>query len=644
MNMIKLPIFPVRSYYFLAFCILIILVSCRTTNNNKEPLPNIVIIFIDDMGYSDIGCFNDTILYTPSIDRLAKEGTKFTSFYVSQSVCSASRSSLITGCYSNRVGIFGALTPWSKSGINDNEITLAELVKQKDYSTAMIGKWHLGHQEKFLPRNHGFDYYFGLPYSNDMWPMHPEKMHFPPLPLIENEDTVAILQEQSMLTKWYTEKAVDFIDRSADKPFFLYLAHTMVHVPLYVSEEFSDTTKKGLYADVVKEIDWSVEKVTEALKRNEIEDNTLIIFASDNGPWLSYGTHSGIALPLREGKGTAWEGGQRVPCIIKWAGEVPEGKISDEPLMTIDILPTLAEITGTQLPDHKIDGESILQLIKDPENESSPHEALFFYYGRKLHAVRSGDWKLHLPHQYITLSGRRGGKDGIPVKYDYVTTDTALYNLKDDISEMNNLKDQYPDKVRELTEYAKKIIAELGNDGDPGEMARRPAYIDGFKYWNDTVDHKAIGRMISYKNPYSKKYRGGGNNALINGIKGSSNYYDGVWQAFKGDDMNVTIDLGEIQQINEVRIGFYDAVPSWIFLPVEVILKVSYNGDNYQLLSSANDITGGDNSSIVNLEIKGLQSSARYIQIIAKNIGICPPGHPGEGKKAWLFIDEIEIK
>ena len=464
--------------------VLLALNTCTSDQKRSETdqeLPNIVIIFADDMGYADAGCFGAEKIKTPNLDRMAEEGIRFTNFYVAQAVCGASRAALLTGCYPNRIGLLGAPGPLSKHGIHENEMTLAELVKQRDYATAIYGKWHLGHLEKFLPTNHGFDEYFGLPYSNDMWPYHPERPDgYPPLPLIEGTDTVKFLEEQTQLTTLYTEHAVEFIKRSKDKRFFLYVAHNMPHVPLFVSDKYEGTSEQGLYGDVITEIDWSVGQILSTLKKYRIDKNTLVIFTSDNGPWLSYGDHAGSALPLREGKGTAWDGGVREPCIMRWPEKIPAGTVCDEPVMTIDILPTVAKITGTTLPDHTIDGECILPLMAGEPNATSPHEALFFYYGRKFHAVRSGKWKLHLPHPYRTLSGRKGGTGGIPVKYDQTRTDTVLFNLENDISESTDVKAQHPDIVKRLLGYANQIREELGDEGMQGKNVRQPGYAKGY--------------------------------------------------------------------------------------------------------------------------------------------------------------------
>ena len=313
--------------------------------------PNIVIIFTDDQGYADVGCFGAEGLETPNLDKMASEGMKFTDFYVAQAVCGASRAALLTGCYPNRIGMLGAPGPNSRHGINTDEILIPEMLKENGYSTGMFGKWHLGHHQKSLPIHHGFDEYYGLPYSNDMWPHHPGVRHlpvnerlkrWPHLPLIEGDqiiDDEITPEEQQDLTTDYTLRAVDFIKRNKDNPFFLYVAHSMPHVPLYVNERNENKTKKGIYADVIWEIDWSVGKILESLKENGIDKNTLVIFTTDNGPWLSYGNHAGSAKPLREGKGTAWEGGVRVPCIMRWPDKIGQGKNCSEPAMTIDLLP-----------------------------------------------------------------------------------------------------------------------------------------------------------------------------------------------------------------------------------------------------------------------------------------------------------------
>jgi len=431
----------------------------------KRTPPNIVVIFTDDQGYADVGCFGAKGFETPNLDRMAREGMRFTDFYVAQAVCSASRAALLTGCYSNRVGILGALGPSSRHGISDREKTIAQVLKPRGYATAIYGKWHLGHHPKFLPTRHGFDEYFGLPYSNDMWPFHPTAK-FPDLPLLENEKIVkpkVTPADQRNLTTWYTEHAVDFIGRNKDRPFFLYVAHNMPHVPLHVSDKFKGKSKQGLYGDVLMEIDWSVGQILAALKKHGIDEKTLVLFTSDNGPWLSYGNHAGSAGPLREGKGTTWDGGQREACIMRWPGHIPAGSVCKELAATIDILPTVAHLAGAPLPQHKIDGLDIRPLMLGKEGAKSPHESYFFYWGRHLQAVRSGKWKLHFPHPYRTLAGRPGGKDGKPARYSDARIELALFDLENDIGEKKNVAAEHPDVVARLKKLADAMRADLGD-------------------------------------------------------------------------------------------------------------------------------------------------------------------------------------
>lgn len=427
--------------------------------------PNFVVIFADDLGYADIGPFGAKDIETPHLNRMAREGMKFTDFYVSQAVCSASRAALLTGCYSNRVSILGALGPGAKHGIHENEWTIAEVLKPRGYATAVFGKWHLGDKPQFLPLQHGFDEYFGLPYSNDMWPFHPTGgKNYPNLPLISGNKVVnpkVTSDDQSQLTTQYTEHAVSFIERNRDKPFFLYVPHSMPHVPLFVSDKFKGKSKRGLFGDVISEIDWSVGQILDALKKHDLDENTLVIFTSDNGPWLSYGDHAGSAAPLRHGKGTAWDGGQRVPCVMRWPGKIPAGQECRELAATIDVLPTLADFAGAELPTNKLDGLSIRSLLLDEKDSKSPHESYYFYWGQELHAVRSGVWKLHFPHSFRML--KSGGEGGKPGPYVESKTDLALFNLETDIGELKNVAERHPDIVARLTKYADVARAELGD-------------------------------------------------------------------------------------------------------------------------------------------------------------------------------------
>ena len=456
-----------RRLFFLMVCMVSVFVAHAASR-----LPNIVIIFTDDQGYADLGVFGAKGFKTPNIDRLAKEGCKFSNFHVSQPVCSASRSSLLTGCYANRVGINGALSPGATHGLSDSEVTIAELLKQKGYVTGMAGKWHLGHHPQFLPIHQGFDEYLGLPYSNDMWPEHPtaKKGTYPPLPLIEGDKPVKVgldHKDQEQLTTWYTERAVKFIEKNKDRPFFFYLAHNMPHVPLHVSDKFRGKSQQGLYGDVIMEIDWSVGEVMKALKKYGVEKDTWVIFASDNGPWLSYGNHAGSADPLRAGKGTCWEGGTRVPCVMRWPGKIPKGATNDQMFMTIDLLPTIAKLVDAPLPKNTIDGLNVWPLISGERGAKNPHDAYYTYYeAGALHAVTTGDgeWKLQLPHHYPTLNGRPGGTNGIPARYDVgKVTEPELYHLRTDVSESKNVAAEHPDVLKRLLSFAEVARSELGD-------------------------------------------------------------------------------------------------------------------------------------------------------------------------------------
>lgn len=439
------------------------LVLAASVTAAADRTPNVVLVYADDLGYGDLGCYGAKGYTTPNLDRMAREGMRFTDFYVAQAVCSASRTALLTGCYPNRVGILGALGPAATHGIHDDEMTLGQLMKQRGYATAIYGKWHLGHHPKFLPPRHGFDDYFGLPYSNDMWSKHPTAKFPDTLPLVEGEKTISTNPDQTQLTTWYTERAVRFIEKNKDKPFFVYVPQTMPHVPLHVSDKFKGKTERGLYGDVISEVDWSVGEILKTLKKLNLDEQTLVIFTSDNGPWLSYGDHAGNAGPLREGKGTAWDGGVRVPCIMRWPGKIPAGAVCREPAMTIDIFPTLARLANAPLPKHRIDGLDIWPLASGQANAKSPHEALYFYWAQALHGVRGGKWKLHFPHEYVSLAGKPGGTDGKPVRYEKKRTELALYDLENDVGETKNVADQHPEVVKRLEALAEKARADLGD-------------------------------------------------------------------------------------------------------------------------------------------------------------------------------------
>lgn len=431
--------------------------------------PNVVILFADDLGYADIGCFGAKNWNTPNLDRIAREGVRLTDFHASQPVCSASRTSLLTGCYANRLGIHGALGPNAKHGIHADETTLAEVLKAKGYATGMVGKWHLGHRREFLPTRHGFDCWFGLPYSNDMWPHHPEakKGTYPPLPLFDNEtaiDADVSPEEQATLTRRYTDKAVEFVRANADRPFFLYFAHTFPHVPLFAGEKFRGRSKGGLYGDVIEEFDAGVGELLAELDRLKLDRNTLVLFTSDNGPWLSYGDHAGSAGPLREGKGTVFEGGVRVPFVARLPGVIPAGSVCGEPAMTIDLLPTIAKLAGADLPTRPIDGKDIGPLLTGTPGAKCPHAAYFHYFAQnELQAVRSGKWKLMLPHTARSMAGQTPGAGGVPGKYKPLKVELELYDLTADIGEMTSLAEKHPEVVKEMLAHAERARADMGD-------------------------------------------------------------------------------------------------------------------------------------------------------------------------------------
>ena len=437
----------------------------KNTKSAHRP-PNFIVIFCDDLGYGDVGCFGSNKHRTPNIDKMADEGMRLTSFYVTSGVCTPSRSSLMTGCYPRRVNMHQndtglcVLFPVNKKGLNPDEITIADLLKQKGYATCCIGKWHLGDQPQFLPTKQGFDQYFGIPYSNDMGGR--KDSNRPPLPLVQNEKVIEAPVDQDTLTKRYTEEAIKFITANKDKPFFLYLPHSMPHNPVHASEKFRGKSANGRYGDAVEEIDFSTGQILATLKKLNLDQQTLVLFTSDNGASNRFGGGNG---PLRGHKGSTWEGGMREPCVVRWPGKIPAGKTCDEIATTMDLLPTFARLAGTKPPtDRIIAGKDIRPLLFGKQGAKSPHEAFYYYQIDQLQAVRSGRWKLHLP---LKLKKRNWGK-GTP------NTELQLYDLKTDIGETNNLADKYPEVVHTLVFYAEKARADLG-DVDRKGKGQRPA-------------------------------------------------------------------------------------------------------------------------------------------------------------------------
>jgi arylsulfatase A-like enzyme len=414
--------------------------------------PNVVIIFADDLGYGDLGCYGHPTIQTPHLDRMARAGTRFTSFYVAAPVCTPSRAALLTGRYALRSGMCHdtrrVLFPDSSGGLPASEITLATILKGLGYATACIGKWHLGHLPEFLPSKHGFDSYYGIPYSNDMDrvadPKLKKEIFTDPaikwwnVPLMRDGKIIERPADQHTLTKRYTEQALKFIEAHKERPFFLYLAHTMPHVPLFASPAFAGRSKRGLYGDVVEELDWSVGQVLELLRNEGIAENTIVIFTSDNGPWLIFGLQGGSAGLLRDGKGSTWEGGVRVPCLMTWPGQIPPASTHSDIASTLDLLPTLTKLAGGKLPaDRILDGHDIAPVLFG--KGQSPRNTMFFYRDTSLFALRKGPYKAH----FVTQDAYGGGK---PVKHD----PPLLFHLERDPSEKHDIARDHPQIVSEL--------------------------------------------------------------------------------------------------------------------------------------------------------------------------------------------------
>ncbi len=458
--------------------ILTVIVFTQQAHKPATPkMPNIVLIFMDDMGFGDIGVNGALDYRTPNLDKLAAQGMRFTNFLSAQAVCSASRAALLTGCYPNRLGISGALFPGAKVGLDPGETTIADMLKQKAYATGIFGKWHLGDAQKFLPLQQGFDEYLGIPYSNDMWPVNYDgspaqngsnRTQFPPLPLLKQNlpvDTINNLDDQGMLTGRITDAAISFIKRNKKKPFFAYIPHPMPHVPIYASPAFRGKSKQGLYGDVIQEVDYHVGRIMQTLQEEGLDKNTLVIFTSDNGPWFNFGNHAGSTGGFREGKGTSFEGGQRVPCIMRWKGTVPAGVVANQLASTIDILPTLAAFSGASLPEKKIDGVDLSEVLRGNMNASPRNEFLYYYRRNALEAVRKGNWKLVFQHPSRSYLGKKPGFDGFPGPAPENTlVYESLYDLRRDPAEQYDMKAFYPEIMQQLRLLAEEARKDLGDD------------------------------------------------------------------------------------------------------------------------------------------------------------------------------------
>ena len=420
--------------------------------------PNFVVIFLDDSGWADFRPFGETAYPTPNVEKLAAGGCCFHQFYVPQAICSASRASLLTGCYPGRHKVYGAIPPRAR-GLDPSFATIAEVLKPAGYATGVFGKWHIGDHEDTRPPARGFDESSGLMYSNDMWKYHPQSRHFDTMELQFWKNGEIVIddvspEQQKMLTTWYTEHAVDFIARHADEPFFLYVPHNMPHVPLFCSDKFDGKSGEGLYADVMMEIDWSVGEIMNAFEEAGVADDTIVIFTSDNGPWISYGNHAG-KTPYREAKGTGFDGGTRSACVMRYPNGIPAGEISHQAFCSVDFLPTFAKLAGADLPDYPIDGVDVWDIVTCQPGATNSHVYYPVSTARNFDGVVSGNgkWKLHLPHGYRTLA--EAGNDGEPGRYETAHIELSLFDMENDPYETTNVIDEYPEVAQEL-----KVLAE----------------------------------------------------------------------------------------------------------------------------------------------------------------------------------------
>jgi len=451
---------------FLSILVSFVFTSCTIFNSEETSLPNIIVILTDDQGYGDLGSYGSKNIKTPNIDNLANEGVRFTDFYV-HPICSPTRAALLTGSYAPRAG-FPDVHLWgSPFGLNPDEITIAEILKTKNYSTACIGKWHLGDEDVFAPNQQGFDYFYGLRLVNGT-----QKFENFAVPFYRNDSLLTMRPDHSKMTRDFTSESLSFIEKNKQNPFFLYLAYTMPHVPIYPGEGFRGKSGNGLYADAIEEIDWNVGRIVEKLKAEGLEENTLIVFASDNGPWTGFGEQSGSAGELKGSKMTTWEGGVRVPMIMKWKNVIPASKIYTEITGIIDMAPTIAAAAGASMPDDRvIDGKNLLPFILEQDNTKNPHDIYYYYSGIWLQAVRSGKWKLHFSRPEIR-PGRYGESAGWITHFAGILKEDLLFNLETDIGETTNLADEYPEIVQDLKTKARKAREDIGDYAIKGINSR----------------------------------------------------------------------------------------------------------------------------------------------------------------------------
>lgn len=627
----------------------VLLATLAAAQDTERRPPNVVFILTDDQGYADVGCYGAEGFETPHLDRLAAEGVRFTDFHVAQAVCSASRAAFLTGCYSERVCILGALGPSARHGLDPGEETIAELLRERGYATCMVGKWHLGHRAPFLPTAQGFDEAYGLPYSNDMWPLDDAgkpKRGYPALQMLEGDgfgETVETLAQQAELTERYTLRALDFIERSREKPFFLYLAHSMPHVPLGAPLRMAGVSEQGAYGDVISEIDASTGRIMAALEEHGLTDDTLFVFTSDNGPWQCYGDHAGSAGPLREGKMSIFEGGTRVPFIARYPRIVPAGKECDGLVAAMDVLPTIAALCGARLPARKIDGTSVEGLLRDPAT-ASPRNVLYHYYGSRLNGVRRGRWKLVLPHDYVSGLGVEIGSGGLRGPNGKGRAGLELYDLASDVGEQRDLAGQRPDVVAELQELVVEARAALGDRNlrvkgaevrSPGRLPAERAHPGG---------HRARGRSVTLDRDPAPSYTGRGPATLVDGRIGTEVFDDGAWLGWRGGEVEATIDLRRAQKVRRVAASFLRFQSSWIFLPREVEVAVSKDGKEYEVVGRfVHEPVRAPKEEAREVSVGFGARDVRFVRLRVRSVGDCPDWHAGAGKTGWVFMDEVVV-
>ena len=589
--------------------------ACQKIEENQNP-PNIVLFFCDDLGYGDLGITGHPTIQTPHIDGLAFGGMRMTQFYSASPACTASRYALLTGKYPVYSGFSWVLYPQSVRGIHPKEKTIAEVLKEEGYHTACFGKWHLGStQPHYLPTANGFDEYMGLPYSNDMIP----PIH-PPIALLNNTDTLELDPDQSNLTRRYTEGAIDFIQRNSEDPFFLYLPYAMPHLPLHPGEAFEGQSLRGKYGDVVEEIDWSVGAVYEALETLQLLENTLLVFTSDNGPWIIKNQEGGSSGLFRDGKGSTWEGGMRVPAIFHWKGKIHAGGLSPKIASTIDLFKTLKVLTNAKEEgeSHGIDLSSIL-LNNQPTNT----ERSFFFYGpgNILHGVRKGPWKLHI--RTSSQTGKAYFNKKIPL----------LFNLEEDPSEQYDLSDTEPEKVQELMDILDKHIEEVKANPNYWEQERA----------EQLQKHLAFGKKIEVRPESSNKY--GAVEVLTDGLPAE---IDQLYQFYASQEpqSEILLDLEQATEVRRVAMRFLQKHRAWIFYPESVEIQYSLDGKMYKKLGrqTITPPKEQEQDDTILVEIEQAATAMRYLKIKVQSIGNCPDWHTGAGKAGWFFADEIYVE